>query len=62
MPCIPVVYGRGSKGERDNQSIITLICKDHTASERAVLATFLRLQSGWPGGLAWKEDRTVIEF
>ncbi|PUU78575.1 hypothetical protein B9Z19DRAFT_1141958 [Tuber borchii] len=58
IPCIAFVYDKAYKhGARGNDSIITLCKDDYTVKELAVLATFLRLQSEWPHGLEWREER-----
>lgn len=58
IPCIDFIYNKAYKyGGRGNDSIITLYKDDYTVKELAVLATFLRLQSEWPHGLEWKEEK-----
>jgi len=48
IQCIPSTYEEASKRTFGNDSIITIYKGDHTMKQRAVLATFLRIQSGWP--------------
>jgi len=56
--CISRTYEDASKNlQGSNESTITLGEKDHTPNQRAVLVSFLRVQSGWLGGLQWKEEK-----
>ncbi|PUU77512.1 hypothetical protein B9Z19DRAFT_1086112 [Tuber borchii] len=55
--CIALVYDKVFQQAHGNDYIITLYEEDYTASERAVLATFLRMQSEWPHGLQWSEEK-----
>ncbi|KAG0635946.1 hypothetical protein HOY80DRAFT_979736 [Tuber brumale] len=57
--CAAVVYHEASKHKHGNTSIITIYQEDHTANECAALATFLRVQDGWPGGLEWREVKRI---
>ncbi|KAG0638415.1 GNL3L/Grn1 putative GTPase-domain-containing protein [Tuber brumale] len=53
--CVAVVYHEASKYAHGNSRMITIYEEDHTPNERAALATFLGVQSGWLDGLKWKE-------
>ncbi|PUU72367.1 hypothetical protein B9Z19DRAFT_1111771 [Tuber borchii] len=55
-PCIALVYENVFQRARGNDFIITLYKGDYTANDGAVLAAFLRMQSEWPYGLAWREE------
>lgn len=52
--CIGCIYNTVSKHANDNDLVITLYEDHYTREECAVLATFLRVQSGWPYGFAWE--------
>ncbi|PUU75153.1 hypothetical protein B9Z19DRAFT_1090988 [Tuber borchii] len=54
-PCIRMVYDACIMKADGNDYVITLRKADHTATHLAVLAAFLKLQSGWLGGLEWRE-------
>jgi len=56
-PCIPYIYYESSKCGCGNDSVITIYKEDHTIKQQAVLATILRMQSGWPYGLEWREGK-----
>ncbi|PUU77513.1 hypothetical protein B9Z19DRAFT_1086113 [Tuber borchii] len=56
-PCIASVYGKVCQHAHGNDYIITLYEEGYTASELTVLATFLRMQSEWPHGLQWREEK-----
>jgi len=60
--CIPDIYYKASKHALSNDFIITIYKEEHTMEERAVLATFLRMQREWPHGLQWKEGRKGREI
>jgi len=60
--CIPDIYYEASKHALSNDFIITIYKEEHTMEERAVLATFLRMQREWPHGLRWKEGRKGREI
>ncbi|CUS15412.1 unnamed protein product [Tuber aestivum] len=53
--CIPLVYHECSKRAHGNTGMITIYSEDHTSNECAALVAFLKLQSGWGGGLKWRE-------
>ena len=56
-PCIALVYDKVFKHAHGNDYIITLYEEGYTASELAVLAAFLRMQSEWPHGLQWRDEK-----
>ncbi|KAG0136137.1 hypothetical protein HOY82DRAFT_536368 [Tuber indicum] len=43
--------------DEGNDNIVTLIAERYTPNQVAVLASFLRLQYMWPGGLDWIEEK-----
>jgi len=55
--CIPSIHDEASKCALGNDSIITIYEEDHTIEQRAVLTTFLKMQSGWPHRLDWMEGK-----
>jgi len=55
IPCIASIYQQASRRPPRNDSIITIYKEHHSMQERAVLAAFLKMQSGWPDGLKWRE-------
>jgi len=55
-------YYEASKHALSNDFIITIYKEEHTMEERAVLATFLRMQREWPHRLRWKEGRKGREI
>ena len=57
--CIPLAYSRAEIHARGNDAVITLRPQDYTANQVAVLAAFLTVQGGWPGGLDWMEDKKM---
>ena len=60
--CIPDIFYEASKNALWNDFIITIYKDEHTMEERAVLAAFLKMQSGWPHGLQWREGRREREI
>lgn len=55
--CIGFLYDKTLKHGNGNDSIITLSDSDYTVNECAGLATFLRVQTQWPHGLEWEEEK-----
>jgi len=56
-PSIDFVYRKALRHASGNDSVITLYEVDYTANECAALAAFLTVQSKWPYGLEWKEEK-----
>jgi len=56
-PCIGFLYDKTLKHQHGNDSIIALYNEDYSVNECGALATFLRVQSEWPHGLEWKEEK-----
>lgn len=52
--CIGCIYNTVSKHSNGNDPVITLYEDHYTREECAVLATFLRVQSGWLSGFMWE--------
>jgi len=55
--CIGCIYNTVSKHAKGNDLVITLYEDRYTREECAVLATFLKVQSGWPYGFKWERVR-----
>jgi len=57
--CIPLAYSQAEIHAKGNDTIITLSRQHYTADQVAVLAAFLKVQGGWPGGLEWIEGKKM---
>ena len=54
IPCLKVLYRKVSKHAHGNDGIITLSAENHTDKELAALASILKVQESWSGGLHWR--------
>jgi len=58
IQCISSIYREASKHTFGNDSVIAIYEQDHKMKERAVLAAFLKMQSGWLYNLEWIEGKS----
>jgi len=53
--CVGLVYHECSKYGHGFSGTATIYHEDHVPNEVAALVCFMKLQSGWTGGLDWRE-------